>query len=94
MSLPSKSFVLTAFALVMSALPAFSQTNMQFVQGIVTDADGKVVVGAVIALDTDEAAKGVYVGVDGVADVGHTEGKKHSEAKSDKKGHYIINMLP
>jgi len=92
MSFPLKPLVLTA--LVMSALPAFSQINMQFVQGIVTEADGKVVVGAVVAFDTDEAAKGVYVGVDGIADVGHAEGKKHTEAKSDKKGHYIVNMMP
>lgn len=94
MAFPLKPFVLTAFALVMCGLPAFSQINMQFVQGVVTDPDGKVVVGAVVAFDTDEAAKGVYVGVDGIADVGHAEGKKHTEAKSDKKGHYIVNMVP
>lgn len=95
MSFPLKPFILTAFALVMFALPASSQLVTQFVQGIVTDPDGKVVVGALVTLETDEAAKGVYIGVDGVADVGHAEGKKHYEAKpSDKKGHYIVAMPP
>jgi tetratricopeptide (TPR) repeat protein len=94
MSFPLKPFVLTTFALVMSALPAFSQINTQFIQGVVTDSDGTKVVGAVIAFDTDEAAKGVYIGVDGVADVGHKEGGKHTEARTDKKGHYIANMQP
>jgi len=95
MSFPSKPFVLTAFALVISALAAFSQINTQFVQGVITDQDGKVVVGAVVSFDTDEAAKGTYVGVDGVADVGHKEASKHSEAKpTDKKGHYVAAILP
>jgi tetratricopeptide (TPR) repeat protein len=95
MSFPLKQFTLTAFVLVMSALPGFPQLVTQFVQGVVTDQDGKVVVGAMVTFETDEAAKGVYVGVDGVADVGHAEGKKHYEAKpSDKKGHYVANMPP
>src|SRR5277367_5815810 len=52
MSFPLKPFVLTVFALVMSALPALSQ--QAFVQGVVTDADGKIVVGAVVAFDSAE----------------------------------------
>jgi len=52
MSFPLKPFVLTAFALVMSALPAFSQ--QAFVQGVVTDPDGKIVVGAVVGFDSAE----------------------------------------
>src|SRR5580658_6933209 len=52
MSFRLKPFVLTAFALVMSALPAFSQ--QAFVQGVITDPDGKVVMGAVIAFESAE----------------------------------------
>jgi tetratricopeptide (TPR) repeat protein len=52
MSFPFKSFALTAVALVLSAVPAFSQPA--FVQGIITDADGKVVVGAVVAIDNTD----------------------------------------
>jgi tetratricopeptide (TPR) repeat protein len=52
MSFPLKPFVLTAFAFVMSALPAFSQ--QAFVQGVVTDSDGKIVVGAVVGFDAAE----------------------------------------
>ena len=37
---------------VMSALPAFSQ--QAFVQGVVTDSDGKIVMGAVVGFDSAE----------------------------------------
>jgi tetratricopeptide (TPR) repeat protein len=95
MSFPLRPFILTTFAVMMSTLPTYSQLVTQFVQGIVSDQDGKVVVGAVVSFDTDENAKGVYVGIDGVADVTHKEASKHSEAKpSDKKGHYIAAMPP
>jgi tetratricopeptide (TPR) repeat protein len=52
MSFPFKPFLLTAFALVVTALPAFSQAA--FIQGAVTDPDGKIVVGAVIAFENAE----------------------------------------
>ncbi len=95
MSFSLRPFILTAFALAISGLPAYSQLVTQFVQGIVTDADGKVVMGALVSFDTDEAAKGVYIGIDGVADVTHKEDSKHAQAKpSDKKGHYIAAMPP
>ncbi len=41
-------FLLAAFAVLFSAVPAFSQA---FVQGTVRESDGKVVEGAVVALD-------------------------------------------
>ncbi|MGA3008035.1 MAG: tetratricopeptide repeat protein, partial [Opitutaceae bacterium] len=44
----ARPFALTAFAVLFSAVPAFSQA---FVQGTVRDFDGKFVVGAVVALD-------------------------------------------
>ena len=49
MSFPFKPFVLTAFTVMLSAVPAFSQTA--FVQGTVTEADGKIVVGAVLEFE-------------------------------------------
>lgn len=53
MSSPLKPFFLTAFALVVSALPAFSQ--QAFVSGVVTDSDGTTkVVGAVVAFESAE----------------------------------------
>lgn len=52
MSFRFKPFVLTAFAVLISALPAFSQ--MGFMQGIVKGPDGKIIEGAVVAFDRNE----------------------------------------
>jgi len=59
MSSHYKPFVCAAFAIVLSALPAFSQTG--FVQGTITDADGKPVVGAVVTFDRTEVNSHVTV---------------------------------
>src|SRR4051812_2556923 len=50
MSFRSKSLVLTPFALVLFAIPAFSQPAA-FVQGVVKGPDGAVIQGAVVAFD-------------------------------------------
>ncbi len=50
MSLRSKPFVFTAFALMLSAVPAFSQ-QAAFVQGVVKGPDGAVISGAVVSFD-------------------------------------------
>jgi tetratricopeptide (TPR) repeat protein len=52
-SLP-KSFLWTAVAAILCAAPAFSQGNA-FVQGTITDADGKPVVGAVVGFDKPDS---------------------------------------
>jgi hypothetical protein len=49
MSFSPRTFALTAVALVVSAAPAFSQ--MAFVEGTITDADGKTVTDAVVAFE-------------------------------------------
>jgi hypothetical protein len=59
MSFRLKPFVLTAFAIVFSAVPAFSQ--MAFVQGIITDIGGKTVTGAVVAFQSTETGNKVEV---------------------------------
>lgn len=73
MSFRFKPLVLTALAVMLCAVPAFSQ--MAFVQGVVTDTDGKVVVGAIVTFENAEM-------------------KNKIDAKSDKKGHYIMPMKP
>src|ERR1035437_3334863 len=50
MSFRFKPFVLTAFAVMLSAIPAFSQ-QAAFVQGVVKGPDGVVIQGAVVAFD-------------------------------------------
>ena len=62
MSYPFKSFVLTAIAIVVSAVPAFSQTA--FVQGIVKGPDGAAIQGAVIAFDRLDMATHVEAKTD------------------------------
>ena len=49
MSFRSKPFMLSAFALVLSVVPAVAQTA--FVQGTVKGPDGKIIEGAVVAFD-------------------------------------------
>jgi tetratricopeptide (TPR) repeat protein len=49
MSFRIKPFVLTAFAVLVSAVPAFSQTA--FVQGIVKGPDGAIIQGAVVTFE-------------------------------------------
>jgi tetratricopeptide (TPR) repeat protein len=57
-----KSLVVTAFAVMFCALPAFSQTA--FVQGTVTAPDGKPVVGAAVAFDRTDIKGHVAVKTD------------------------------
>lgn len=71
-SLP-KSFLWTAVAAILCAAPAFSQGNA-FIQGTVTDADGKPVVGAVVQFDKPDS-------------------NMHASVKTDKKGHYVNNVM-
>src|SRR5271170_1347653 len=73
MSFRFKPLVLTALAVMLCAVPAFSQ--MAFVQGVITDPDGKAVVGAIVSFENAEM-------------------KNKIDAKSDKKGHYIMPMKP
>jgi len=52
MSFRFNAFILMAIALVFSALPAYSQ--QAFVQGVVTDSDGKTVQGAIVSFENFE----------------------------------------
>ncbi len=47
-----KPLVLTAFAVTMTALPAFSQAG--FMQGVIKGPDGKIIEGAVVAFDRSD----------------------------------------
>jgi len=59
MSFRLKPFVLTAFAIVFSAVPASSQ--VAFVQGTITNTGGKTVTGAVVAFESVETRNKVEV---------------------------------
>ncbi len=80
MSFPLKPFVLTMFALVMSALPAFSQ--QAFVQGIITDPDGKIVVGAIVTFENGETKNHIEAKTD----------KKGHYIQNMKAGMYSVTV--
>ena len=62
MSFRFKPFVLTAFAVMFYALPAFSQ--MGFMQGTIKGPDGKIVEGAAVAFDRAEIKSHIEVKTD------------------------------
>jgi tetratricopeptide (TPR) repeat protein len=62
MSFRLKPFVLTAFAVLLYCVPAFSQ--IAFVQGSVKDADGKPVVGAVVDFTNVDMANKIIAKTD------------------------------
>jgi len=57
MSFPLKSMALSGLALLFLSLPAFSQTSI--IEGVVKDADGKLMAGAVVNIDRTDI-KGHY----------------------------------
>ena len=59
MSFRLNPFVLTALAVVFSAVPAFSQ--VAFVQGTITETNGKAVTGALVAFESVETRNKVEV---------------------------------
>lgn len=73
MSFRFTPFVLATAAIMLAAGPAFSQAV--FIQGNITDPDGKAVVGAQVAFTAADTNNKV-------------------QAKSDKKGHYVLSMKP
>src|ERR1700733_7356993 len=80
MSFPSRSFALTAVALVMSAAPGFSQ--MAFVQGVITDSGGKIVVGAGVACESPETKNHIEARTD----------KKGHYIQSMRPGIYAVTV--
>jgi tetratricopeptide (TPR) repeat protein len=74
-------FVLAAATVMLVAVPAFSQTA--FVQGSVTDPDGKIVVGAQIAFENAETKNRIEAKSD----------KKGHYITSMKPGIYAVNVM-
>jgi len=81
MSFRFTPFVLAAAAVMLSAVPAFSQAA--FIQGSVTDPDGKIVVGAQIAFESAETKNRIDVKSD----------KKGHYITSMKPGIYAVSVV-
>jgi len=81
MSFRSTPFILATAAIVLAAVPAFSQTA--FVQGSVTDPDGKIVVGAQIAFENAETKNHIEAKSD----------KKGHYITSMKPGVYAVTVM-
>jgi tetratricopeptide (TPR) repeat protein len=80
MSFRIKPFFLTAFAVVLSAFPAFSQTA--FVQGIIKGPDGAIIQGAVVAFQSVDTSNKTEVKTD----------KKGHYISSMKAGIYSVTV--
>ena len=81
MSFRFTPFVLAAAAVMLAAVPAFSQAA--FVQGSVTDPDGKIVVGAQIAFENADTKNHIDAKSD----------KKGHYITSMKPGVYSVNVM-